>query len=469
MKKRIAAIVLAMAMVIGALTGCGGSNGSESKATEAKKETTANDTTAKETTGGDTQAAGDDAQASGGDTQAAKKFKILSIWAEDTREGKLIYDLTKKYTEEVNPNFEFEFELVSANDLTTKIAALMASNDLPDAFAYVAGTPLKELIDAGKVVDIGAELQKLGVADCIEESAANLLRGLSATDSYYDLPLGLNIEGFWYNKAIFEENGIEVPVTWDDLTAACDTLLAKGIQPIAAGGADKWPLSRLVNAYVIRTMGIDALTKATNGELSFTDEGFIKAATVVQDMANKGYFGKGCTTVDNTTAGNMVLAGEAAMVYNGSWYSEDIASENNPAGEDGIGFFSIPEVEGGVGKATEIPTNCGNILTLSADKYDDATAGWLKYFVENAGNYGMENMGSVKGYKYDVTAELSPVNQIVVDTINNTTDAATWFEALMNNETKSAAQDNVQTLVNGEMTPEEYMQSIQEAYDMSKF
>ena len=106
---------------------------------------------------------------------------------------------------------------------------------------------------------------------------------------------------------------------------------------------------------------------------------------------------------------------------------------------------------------------------MSADKYDDATAGWLKYFVENVGNYGIENMGSVKGYKYDVTAELSPVNQIVVDTINNTTDAATWFEALMNNETKSAAQDNVQTLVNGEMTPEEYMQSIQEAYDMSKF
>ena len=43
--------------------------------------------------------------------------------------------------------------------------------------------------------------------------------------------------------------------------------------------------------------------------------------------------------------------------------AEDIASENNPAGEDGIGCFSIPEVEGGVGKATEIPTNCGNILT----------------------------------------------------------------------------------------------------------
>ena len=81
----------------------------------------------------------------------------------------------------------------------------------------------------------------------------------------------------------------------------------------------------------------------------------------------------------------------------------------------------------------------------------------------------MTEMGSVKGYKYDATAELSPVNQIVVDTINNTTKAATWFEAMMYNETKTAAQDNVQTLVNGEMTAEEYMQSIQDAYDMSEF
>ncbi len=403
------------------------------------------------------------------DQSAEKKFKILSIWAQDTREGKMIYDLTERFQKEVNPNFEFEFELVSANDLTTKISTLIASNDLPDAFAYVAGQPLTELIEAGKVVDIGAQLEGLGVSDQIEESASNLLKDLSGTESYYDLPLGLNVEGFWYNKEVFEKNGVKAPETWDELISVCDTLMEKGVQPIAVGGADKWPISRLVNAYVIRTMGTDALTKATQGELSFTDEGFVKAAQEVADMAEKGYFGEGCTTVDNNTAGQMVLAGEAAMVYNGSWFTEDITNENNPAGEEGVGFFSIPTVEGGSGAATEIPTNCGNILTLSADKYDSATAGWLKFFVENAGDYGMTEMGSVKGYKYEATAELSPANQIVVDTINSTTKAATWFEAMMNNETKTAAQDNAQTLVNGEMTAEEYMQSIQDAYDMSAF
>lgn len=455
MKKRILATLLAAMMVIGTLTGCGNTAKEEAPAESKTEEAAVEETT-------------EEPVAVVADQQAAKKFKILSIWAEDTREGKMLYDLTKRYQEEVNPNFEFEFELVASKDLTTKVATLIASNDLPDAFAYVAGQPLTELINADKVVNITEQLSALGVSEQIEPGAITLLQGLSNTDNVYDLPLGLNIEGFWYNKAVFEEAGVAVPTNWDELTAACDTFVSKGIQPISVGGADKWPLSRLVNAYVIRTMGVDALTKATQGEIPFTDPGFVKAAQVVADMASKKYFGEGVTTVDQTTAGNMTLAGESAMCYNGSWFTEDITSENNPAGEDGIGFFSIPVVEGGKGAATEVPMNCGNILALSKDRYDDATAGWLKFFVENAGDYAMKEMGSVKGYKYTVEGELSPINKVVVDTIDSVTNAATWFEAMMNNETKSAAQDNAQTLVNGEMSPEEYMQSIQDAYDMSK-
>ena len=55
-----------------------------------------------------------------------------------------------------------------------------------------------------------------------------------------------------------------------------------------------------------------------------------------------------------------------------------------------------------------------------------------------------------------------------MDTINTATGSTAWWEAYMNDETKSAAQDNVQTLMNGDMTAQEYMESIQEAYDMSK-
>lgn len=436
MKKKIVAAFLALAMVAGCLAGCG-------------------------------NAAEDDSKAST-DSGKGKKFKILSIWSEDADQGKMISDLTTRFQEEVNPDFEFEIELVSSNDLSTKIATLMASNDLPDAFAYVAGQPLTELIEADKVVNISEELEKMGVEDCITEGTKTLLTGLSSTEDIYDLPLGLNIEGFWYNKAMFEEAGVEAPETWDEFIEVCDTLQAKGLQPLSAGGADKWPLSRIVNAYVIRTMGVDAVGDAMKGELDFTDDKFVAAAEMVSGMAEKGYFGQGVTTVDNTTAGNMVLSGEAAMCYNGSWFTQDITADTNPAGEEGIGFFSIPVVDESISESTEIPMNCGNILCLAKDKYDEDTAEWLKFFVENAGDYGITEQGQVKGYKYSETAEVSPINQLVNDNIDACTKSATWFEAMMNNETKSAAQDNVQTLVNGEMTAEEYMQSIQDAYELSK-
>ncbi|QHQ61011.1 extracellular solute-binding protein [Anaerocolumna sedimenticola] len=460
MKKRLLSIFLIVAMVAVMITGCG-----------KKTETSTNETNTN--TGTDTAAADTSAETAGttdsGDKQVAKKIKILSIWAEDKDNGKLITDLTKKYIAEVNPNFEYEFELVSADNLKQKISTLVASDDLPDVFVYESGKPIVELIEAGKLLDVGKALEDLGVADMLDEGAVSLLKTLSGTDELYDLPLGMNVEGFWYNKALFEQAGVEVPATWEDFEAACAKLQAAGIQPLTAGGADKWPLTRLINAYVMRSMGVDAMQKAANGEAKYTDPGYVAAAQKLQDLAAKGYFGEGVTTVDQNTAGNMLLSGEAAMFYNGSWFTEALTADTNPAGADGIGFFNIPVVDETKGTITEYSMNCGNILALDKAKYDEGTAGWLKYMVENLGNEAMTQFGAVKGYKYDVTGELSTYSQIVADELGKVTKASTWFEAAMNSETSTVAQDNVQTLVNGDSSAQDYMQSIQDAYDGSQY
>lgn len=450
MKKKIIATFMAFTMTVVALAGCTSGGNKDTEESTSGKESTV------------------DSKSDSSKNSGSSTFKILSIWSEDVDQGKMLSDLCDRYKEEVNPDFNYEIELVSSGDLNTKVATLMASNDMPDAFAYVAGQPLTELIQADKVVNISEELKKMGVEDKITEGTKTLLTGLSSTDDIYDLPLGLNIEGFWYNKEKFEEANVKVPTTWDEFLAACDTLKAAGIQPLSAGGSDRWPLTRLVNAYVVRTMGVDAVHSAIKGDTSFTDQGFVDAAQQLLNMSEQGYFGEGVTTVDNTTAGNMVLSGEAAMVYNGSWFTQDITADTNPAGEEGIGFFSIPVVDESISSATEIPMNCGNILCLSKDKYDDDTAQWLKFFVENAGNYGITEQGQVKGYTYDEAAEVSPINQMVNDAIDQCTLSATWFEAMMNTETSSAAMNNVQTLANGEMTAEQYMQSIQDAFELSK-
>ena len=271
------------------------------------------------------------------DTSAEKKIKVLSIWAEDSADGKILTGMLDNYTKDVNPNFSYEYEYVSASDLSTKISTLVASNDLPDLFAYSAGVPLRELIQAGKVVNVSEELKAMGDEDKVMDSAKSIMTSLSDTDDLYDLPFGMNIEGFWYNKSVFEDAGVEVPTTWDELLQVCDTLKEKGIQPIATGGSDKWPTTRIVNAYAYRTMGADAVKKACEGETKFTDDGFVAAAQMVADMADKGYFGEGATTVDNTTAEGMLLNGQCAMLYDGSWFTSSITDEEtNPSGQHRI-------------------------------------------------------------------------------------------------------------------------------------
>ena len=42
-----------------------------------------------------------------------------------------------------------------------------------------------------------------------------------------------------------------------------------------------------------KLMGNDALTKAAEGEIDYTDKGFVEAAQKLADWSEKGYFGKG--------------------------------------------------------------------------------------------------------------------------------------------------------------------------------
>lgn len=475
MKRKFMAALLTAALAAGLLAGCGKDN--------AEAGSTAGGTTgssaADNGTGADSNAAGsgdtadtDGAEAkTGEDPQLEKSIKILSIWDKESDNGELITKLCDQYIAEVNPNFSYEYEYVSSDDLRTKIATLAASNDLPDIFAYESGKPLADYIETDQVINVSEVLAQYGCEDALNPSAVSLLKTLTDTDAIYDLPLGLNIEGFWYNKEAFKTAGIEkAPETWDEFEAACQKLQDAGIQPISAGGSDKWGVTRIINAYLVRTAGPDAMTNAAEGATQYTDEAYVAAAAKIQEWAGKGWFGEGINTVDMTTAGNMVMNGQSGIFYNGSWFTENLNDETaNTAGPDGIGFFNVPVADKSISDIDSYSMNCGNILCFASEKYDDATGWFIKYFVGNMGNIAMETQGTVKGYVYTAeSTEVTGYTQLALDELDKAKLAFTWFEATMSSETSSVAQEQVQSLLTGDITAEEYMQMIQDAHSMSQ-
>jgi raffinose/stachyose/melibiose transport system substrate-binding protein len=59
----------------------------------------------------------------------------------------------------------------------------------------------------------------------------------------YGLTIWDTVGGSWvvvYNKQIFTDNGIDIPTTYADFAAACDTLLDAGVNPIYEPVADGW-------------------------------------------------------------------------------------------------------------------------------------------------------------------------------------------------------------------------------------
>ena len=145
---------------------------------------------------------------------------------------------------------------------------------------------------------------------------------------------------------MFEENGIEVPTTWDELIAACETLEAAGITPIYSTFKEPWTVAQGLFDYTvggsIDVAGFyDEMNELGTEVGPDTDVSFQKtlidpvdrmlelAAYSNDDAPSRGY-----------GDGNAAFAkGEAAMLMQGPWALGEIA-KTDPDLE--LGTFPLP-------------------------------------------------------------------------------------------------------------------------------
>lgn len=349
-----------------------------------------------------------------------------------------------------------------------QLQLLASQNGLSD-MQMAAGTPslMQQFIDAGQVLNLSETLDDLGVADKILPAADSTIKALYGGGDLYALPTEFNIEGFWYNKQLLADNGLEVPTTWDALVDSAATLKGAGIQPFAAAGKDGWPVTRLVGDYIFRDLGPDALQKVADGEAKLTDPAYVAAADAVSELGKAGYFGDAVGSVDYNAAMNQFLTGKAAFFYMGSWALANFNDEaQNQIGVDNVGFAPFPAVEGGAGSIDQIPANVGIPVMFSAQGADDDTKAWVKCIVENYGDTVLTDSGVVSGFALDETPTgLSAPTQVVQDTIQNAPSSVLWFEAKFTSKGTSISQTNGGALANGSLSGADFMKLVQAAND----
>lgn len=413
--------------------------------------------------GGSGAPAATEGGASGTDPET---FTVLTANENPTLEAQLTA-LSEDQCAAQNEALPIEHQKVAQADVVQKVTLLASQDALPAH--YIAGTamvrPDGDLGAADLLVDFETALDEQGLWDQVLPAAASTIENVYG--QMVSLPYQYNLEGIWYNKAIFADLGLEEPQTYDELLEANDAILESGLTPMAEAGAAAWPLTRLIGMYLYRTVGPEALADIRDGNASLTDPEYVEAAQALQDLADAGYFGDGFASADAATADNDFLTGKAAMKYDGTWL---LAKINDPAqntiGVENVGFMPFPAVDGGAGSIDQWPANAGTAMAMSPKAYGPKVADWLGCIAENYGSQALGDAGVISGFKVnEEVTDLPETTQLVQEKVAEITETVLWFEALMDGKSTSLAQSNVGLLVSGQMNAQDYMSQLQASID----
>jgi raffinose/stachyose/melibiose transport system substrate-binding protein len=395
----------------------------------------------------------------GGDSGGGSEFSVLSV-NENTTVSAVLEALSKDQCATQNEAMPLTVENVPQAQLAQQLQLLAGQDALPMLFGADNPSLTKELSDAGQVLDLAGTGAEANIEPAAAATIENLYGGLMV------LPTEFNIEGIWYNKQVFADNGIEVPTTWDELVADAKTLSAAGVQPFSASGEQGWPLTRLISGYIYREVGPDALQAVVDGDAKLTDPEYVAGAKAVADLGAEGWFGQGVGSIDYDTALNTFLTGDAAMLYMGSWALSNFADpEQNKIGEENVGFMPFPDVEGGSGSADQYPANVGLPFAVSAKATGEDAQAWLDCIAENYGAQALTDNNQITGFVLNDDVEVGELTSTVQEAIAATKESVLWLEAPFSPQFQTVATTNAAPLVTGAVTPEDFMSQLQAAVD----
>jgi raffinose/stachyose/melibiose transport system substrate-binding protein len=250
---------------------------------------------------------------------AAEKVTVTWWHISTAEEHKALWQkLADEYMAD-HPNVTIEITVLENEAFKTKLTTVMQSGEPPDIFQSWGGGVMNEYANAGLLKDITADLDADGGA-WRETFAPGALGVYAYKGQSYGVPWDMGMIGFWYNKDLFAQAGIDAPpATWTELLEDVQKLKDAGITPIALGEGDKWPGMHMWAYLVTRLGGKENFEGALLRTGSFTDEPFVQAGVKLQELMalepfQDGFLG--ATYGDEATAvGNE----KAAMELMGQW------------------------------------------------------------------------------------------------------------------------------------------------------
>lgn len=232
---------------------------------------------------------------------------------------------------------------VDGETYKTKQAIELNSSNPPDIFYSWEGGRAKEIIENGFAADLTSYYEKYSWADVLVPAGVSLA---TFDGKQFFVPTEVGASVVWYRTDLYEQLGLKVPTTWDELVANAEAGKKAGLTPFQLANQKKWPSQFMWSAMLVNKYGLDTYEGLINRTIPWTDERAVDITQMMVDLAKNGMFEDSFNSVDLAPAFVPWNQGKALMWYQGSFNLGSFRGEKDVCCTVPMDFFRMPAFPG---------------------------------------------------------------------------------------------------------------------------
>ncbi len=234
----------------------------------------------------------------------------------------------EKYIAEFNkeyPNIKVTWKQTSIDDYDAAIKPALANGGGVDAFEVSAGSGNGGVkVFGGQAIDLTDAVKKALGDDYKNKLNEAAITTMTVNGQLKALGVGTVYSGnLWINQDLFDKYNVKVPTNLDEWKEACKTFKENGIDGFVQG-AGQGAFNMDTFHAIADNVSPGTFTKATRGEVKWTDDSIVKALELWKGLFDDGIMQKGALGLQQyPDANNLFMSQKAAMVMMGSWYTSN--------------------------------------------------------------------------------------------------------------------------------------------------
>ena len=339
--------------------------------------------------------------------------------------------------EAANPGIKLNLEVISWNDLKTVADTRIASGQAPD------------ILNIDVFADYANEGLLMPVSEyCPEDLFADFFPSFidqSVIDGVcYAVPDLASARALFYNTAMFEEVGIEVPTTWAELEDASQAII-----DFYNGEVYPWGVDMTTDegqaCFAYYAWGNNGGFVDENGEWAVNSAANVEAVNFITGMVADGFTNPNPATQTRYDLQDMFAAGKLAMIIAPNQLPTYVADKG---GEVELATADIPANEGCTSSSVGV---MDRIMVFKDEAEADqearnaAVAAFLKFFYDPENYVGWVSM---EGF-------LPAVDSAVGALVESDPSFEAWLGVLNNAKFYSTAKDGWDTVKQGVIAAEQ--------------